>query len=48
MENYKESISGVSTDDEMVNLVKYQHAYEAAARLINTIDEMLEILLSIA
>ena len=48
LENYRESISGVSTDEEMVNLVKFQHAYEAAARLINTIDEMLDSLLSLA
>ena len=48
LENYRESISGVSTDEEMVNLVKYQHAYEAAARLINTVDEMMESLLSLA
>ena len=48
LENYRESISGVSTDEEMVNLVKYQNAYEAAARLISTIDEMLEALLRLA
>ena len=39
--NYRESISGVSLDEEMVNLVKYQHAYEAAARLIASVDEMM-------
>lgn len=37
----KEAISGVSTDEEMVNLIQYQRAYEAAARIISVYDEML-------
>ncbi|MDY6844252.1 MAG: flagellar hook-associated protein FlgK [Thermodesulfobacteriota bacterium] len=36
------SVSGVSLDEEMVNLIKYQNAYDAAARLISVIDEMME------
>ena len=47
LENYRESISGVSLDEEMVNLVKYQHAYDAAAKLISTVDEMLDSLLNL-
>jgi len=39
---YRESISGVSLDEEMVRLIQYQHAFEAAAQLINVADEMLE------
>jgi flagellar hook-associated protein 1 FlgK len=39
--SYRESISGVSLDEEMVNLVKYQHAYEAAAKLIANVDDMM-------
>lgn len=38
----KESVSGVSLDEEMTNLIKYQHAYNAAASLIRTLDEMLD------
>jgi len=47
LENYREEVSGVSLDEEMVNLVQFQHAYNAAAKLITTTDEMLTSLLSI-
>ncbi|MBY0123469.1 flagellar hook-associated protein FlgK [Bacillus sp. S/N-304-OC-R1] len=36
------SISNVSLDEEMTNLIKFQHAYNAAARNITMIDEMLD------
>jgi len=42
LENRRQSVSGVSLDEEMLNLVKFQHAYEAAAKLVTTVDEMLE------
>jgi len=46
LDNYREAVSGVSLDEEMVNLIKYQHAYDAAAKLISTIDEMLQTLIN--
>lgn len=36
------SVSGVSLDEEMADLIKYQHAYSAAARFMTTVDETLD------
>ncbi|MBT8370214.1 MAG: flagellar hook-associated protein FlgK, partial [Deltaproteobacteria bacterium] len=47
LENQRESISGVSIDEEMINLVKFQNAYQAAAKLISTADQMMETVLNI-
>jgi len=46
LENYRESISGVSLDEEMVNLIQFQLGYDAAAKLISTTDELLETLMN--
>jgi flagellar hook-associated protein 1 FlgK len=43
----RDSISAVSLDEEMINLIKFQYAYAAAARLISVSDEMLDTLLSV-
>ena len=43
----KQSVSGVNLDEEMTNLVKYQSAYKAAAKLITTADEMISVLLGL-
>lgn len=45
MNNQRESMSGVSLDEEMVNLVKFQKSYSAAARLVTMMDSMLEKIL---
>lgn len=47
LENRRESISGVSLDEEMINLVKFQTAYDAAAKLVTTADELLQTVLSL-
>ncbi len=41
----RDNISGVSLDEEMANLIKFQHAYAAAAKLITTAQEMLDTIL---
>jgi flagellar hook-associated protein 1 FlgK len=47
LENYRESISGVSLDEEMVNLIKFQSAYDASAKLISIADELMQTVLGI-
>ena len=46
MEEMRDSTSGVSLDEEMANLIKFQHAYAAAAKLITASDEMYQTLLT--
>ena len=41
------STSKVSIDEEMTNLIKYQTSYGAAAKIITTIDQMMQTLLGI-
>ena len=41
-----ESISGVSLDEEVVNLVQYQKAYDANAKVISTITDMLDTIIN--
>ncbi len=43
----RDSVSGVSLDDELTNLIKYQRAYQAAAKMVTTADELLQTLLSL-
>jgi len=40
--NQRSSVSGVSIDEEMTKMIEAQHAFAAASRMINTIDEMLD------
>lgn len=42
----RDSVTGVSTDAEMVNMLKFQRAYEASARVVKTMDEMLGTLIN--
>lgn len=44
--NKRESISGVSLDEEMTNMIKYQKAYQASARMINVFDQMLDLIVN--
>jgi len=42
----RDSVSGVSTDEEMANLIQYQHSYEASAKMISIIDQLLDVLIN--
>jgi len=44
-EAQQDSVAGVSLDDEMSEIIKFQHIYQASARLITTTGEMLDTLL---
>ena len=44
--NERLEIMAVSTDEELTNLIKYQHAYNASARYINVVSEMIEHVLN--
>jgi flagellar hook-associated protein 1 len=45
LKQYRQEVSGVSLDEEMVNLIQFQQAYNAAAKLITTADEMVDTLM---
>jgi len=42
----KESVSGVSLDEEMTEMIKFQNAYNASARMVNVFDEMLDLVVN--
>lgn len=47
IQKQRDSVSGVSIDEEMSNLIKFQYAYQAAARLMNVADTLMNSLLEI-
>lgn len=47
VETIRERVSGVSLDEETANMVRFQHAYDAAAKVMATANEMFDTVLSI-
>ena len=47
LEADREAVSGVNIDEEMVDLLKYQQSYEAAARFISVAQEMTDVLINL-
>lgn len=47
LESRREAVSGVSLDEEAANLIRYQRAFEAGARVIKTADELMRTVLSL-
>ncbi len=45
LEDQRQSVSGVSIDEEMTNVLKFQRSYEASAKLITVADEMIRTIL---
>jgi len=46
LENDKSAVSGVSLDEETTNLIQFQHAYQANAKMISTIDQLLDVVIN--
>lgn len=46
IDNQRSQVTGVSTDEELTNMIKYQNAYNAASRYIQTVSDMLDVLVS--
>lgn len=44
--NRRDEVSGVSKDEETTNMLMYQKSYEAAARMMTTMDELLDVLIN--
>jgi flagellar hook-associated protein FlgK len=42
----RDSVAGVNLDEELTNMLSYQHAYSAAGRMITAIDEALDVLIN--
>lgn len=48
LERQRDSIGGVSIDEEMTNLVIFQRAFQASAKMVNTIDDLLQSVINLA
>ena len=46
LDNRRQSVSGVNLDEETANMVKFQHGYNAAAKVISTNDAMLDVIIN--
>jgi len=46
LQSARDSVSGVSIDEEMTNLIQFQHAYVANAKVISTVDQLLDVLVN--
>ena len=44
--NQRDSISGVSSDEETADMIKYQKSYEAASRVMTVLDELLDVVIN--
>lgn len=44
-EDARDNVSGVSLNEEMTNLIKFQHSFSAAAKFIGVIDQTLDTLI---
>ncbi|HUU30055.1 MAG TPA: flagellar hook-associated protein FlgK [archaeon] len=45
--NFRETISGVNMDEELINLIRFQKAFGANARVLTTVSEMMDIIIQL-
>ena len=46
IQDQRGAISGVSIDEETTNLIRFQHAYQASARVISVVDELTQTVMN--
>lgn len=46
IENRRQSVQGVSADEEMTNMIRFQRGYQASSRMMSTLDQMLDTLIN--
>ena len=46
LREWRSSVSGVSIEEEMIDLVRYQRSYQAAARVITLVDEIMDLIVN--
>ena len=47
LEAQKQTVSGVSLDEEAINLMRHQRAFQGAARFLTVVDQLLEVILNL-
>lgn len=47
LESQQQSVSGVNADEEAIDLIRYQRAYQASARFLSVVDELMQTLLAL-
>ncbi|MEA1996906.1 MAG: flagellar hook-associated protein FlgK [Gemmatimonadota bacterium] len=47
LKNFRESIIGVNLDEELINMIRYQKAFGANARMLSTVNEMMEVVVQL-
>ena len=47
LQNLRDSVSGVSLDEEMINMISYQRGFQSSAKFLSTVDDMMNTLMSV-
>ena len=47
LQNLRDSFSGVSLENEMINMIQYQRGFQSSAKFLSTVDEMMNVLMTV-